>query len=87
MSADPKRTRLTRGKATPVKDTGDENTLINELDPVVPYTQELSRSEELPLLRISEGGKRLIVHSITMENFKSYQGVHVIGPFDQVSEE
>ena len=35
--------------------------------------------------KVNEVTRRLVVHSITLENFKSYQGKQVIGPFDDVS--
>lgn len=34
--------------------------------------------------QVKVSSKRLIVHSICLENFKSYQGKQVIGPFDNV---
>jgi hypothetical protein len=39
---------------------------------------------EPALNRIDQTSRRLVVHSICLENFKSYQGVQTIGPFDDV---
>ena len=35
--------------------------------------------------KITDLTKRLVVRTITLENFKSYQGRQVIGPLDNVS--
>ena len=42
------------------------------------------KQEDIKASVIKENTRRLIVHSITLENFKSYQGKQVIGPFDNV---
>ena len=34
--------------------------------------------------KINESTRRLVVHSIMLENFKSYEGRQEIGPFDDV---
>lgn len=44
-----------------------------------------SQTIEPILQRIDQTTRRLVVHSICLENFKSYQGVQTIGPFDDVT--
>jgi hypothetical protein len=46
------------------------------------------RVEAIPqFARINQSTRRLVVQSITLENFKSYQGKQVIGPFDDVKDQ
>lgn len=37
-----------------------------------------------PIMSADGSGQRLMITSIDVENFKSYYGKHVLGPFHQV---
>lgn len=48
--------------------------------------ENLSNSKYMQKIKAEriQGNRRLIIHKITLENFKSYSGIREIGPFHKV---
>ena len=64
---------------------------LEDLPPTIRVKTEDAMKEEAlipneshPAISQSGSTRRLVVHSIMLENFKSYEGRQEIGPFDDV---
>ncbi|KHN79709.1 Structural maintenance of chromosomes protein 4 [Toxocara canis] len=69
------------------EDNGEDEDLraqmLNDIDEEDLLHMEIPPKPE-PVMSSDGTGQRLVIHSIEVENFKSYYGKHVIGPFHHV---